>query len=108
MHSISRNKKILNNQNKRGDNTGKIKNNITDKHKRITSEVDLYSKKIMNLSLNKLPAINGHKKNFKIFDFNKTYIASPGFSLNNISFSKIKKENKNKINISKNAKFVLL
>lgn len=108
MHSLSRNNKIIKEQSKRGYNTNKAKSKLIIKSKRRSSEFDLCSKNIMNLSLNKLPLINRNKNDLKLFGLNKTYIASPGLSLNNISISKIKKKEKNKINISKNTKNVLL
>ena len=60
--------------------------------------VDLFSKKIMNLSLNKLPVI-----------LNNTYTRySPGLCLNTICLTKIQKNPTNKIVISKNTKNILL
>lgn len=70
--------------------------------------MDTYSKKFMNLSLNKLPGFARNKNKFKVFGLNQTYVCSPQLSLNNISITKIKKRAKNKINISKNTKNALL
>ena len=62
----------------------------------------------MNLSFNKLPAFARNKNKFNVFGLNQTYVCSPGISLNNISITKIKKRDKNKIIISKNTKNALL
>ena len=70
--------------------------------------MDTYSKKFMNLSLNKLPGFARNKNKFKVFGLNQTYVCAPQLSLNNISITKIKKRAKNKINISKNTKNALL
>ena len=106
VHSISRNKR-LNKNSKRGDLTFKEKRPII---KRRLSEMDLYEKKILNLSPNKLlPTIDENKSFQNKFRLNKTYMGgATGISLNNISVSKIRKRAKNKINISSKTKNILL
>ena len=105
---MSRNKKVIKNQNKKGANINNETNKLTINSKRGKTELDIYSKKFMNLSLNKLPAFARNKNIFKVFGLNQTYVCSPQLSLNNISITKIKKRAKNKINISKNTKNALL
>ena len=98
MHSVSRNKNKLKNKNKRGDNSNKEIKKSNIKSKRETHEGDLYTKRILNLSLNKLPVILN----------NTCSIYSPGLSLNTICITKMKNNSKNKIVISKNTKNDLL
>lgn len=108
VHSVSRNHKRLKNQIKKEDKNDKNESKVTIILKRRTSDINNNTKKVMNLSLNKLPSININKSLSNQCLLNKTYICLPALSLNNISFSKIRKKAKNKINISHITKNILL
>lgn len=108
VHPSSRNEKRLKNQSKRGENTSKDLNKLTIMSKRRSSDVDFYSKKMVNSSLNKLPKIKINNSFYNNIGINKTYNGSVGISLNNISISKIKRKEKNRFKISNNTKNVLL
>jgi hypothetical protein len=103
MHSESRNNtNILKQACKNKPNKVLIGLNIYKK--KVKSDIDLNSKKYLNL-----PHINGLDSNLiKEEGLNKTFDGSSGININNISISKIKKRNANIINISKNDKKALL
>lgn len=103
MHSESRNNtNILKQACKNKSNKVLIGLNIYKK--KVKSDIDLNSKKYLNL-----PHINGLDSNLiKEEGLNKTFDGSSGININNISISKIKKRNANIINISKNDKKALL
>ena len=110
IRSESRNEKKQNQIKKEEKKTKEIIGlTIDSKQKR--HEINLFLKKTKNLSLNKLPFIGGFTTKHLSEGLSKTFICSPGLSLNNINkitIAKIKKKYSEKIDFSKNNKNVLL
>jgi len=110
IHSESRNEKRQN-QIKKDEKKTKEIVGLTIDSKQKRPEINLILKKTKNLSLNKLPFIGGLSTKHLSEGLSKTFICSPGLSLNNvnkITIAKIKKKNSEKIDFSKNNKNVLL